>query len=348
MIVHLYGLDWKAYAERVMPALAVWLVEGKETAVSQLYEQTRCAQEERLLPQLMGRARTWQRAQAFVGQLPRNEHTRHEYKLLCSAQEFTVLSDHYMHRHPPRLHQQSDALRTVWSALVEDYCLLRFTTASPEQTAASSASPAPSETAPPQSDMTRDELVTLLQAANLQELAQEVNVATSAPAEQVGEGPREEEPLTLPHASQEEESIYISWLGNDDSDQERIGISIGRLPTTLHLRGWLAAHSVRAMALFELLACERRTMPFGYLAGEQYGAFVGYLTPGELWQLANCLRDLPPPDHQEARADYQRFLQQRGKEFRMIDEVLPAEAEAFSEAVHIAAMYGWGLICSIR
>ncbi len=348
MIVRLHGFDWIAYTRRVMPAIADWLVNGNETAVYQLYEQTSSAQEERLLPQLMGQSRTWKRAQGFVGQLPKNEHTRHEYELLCSAQEFTALSDRYMHRHPPRLHQQSEALRTLWAALVEDYCLLRFTAANPENALANESATALQETTPPESEMTRDELVTLLQAANLQELAQEISVASSAPSEQASSAINEVEPQVFSYSSQEEESVYISWLSNDNTAHERIGIGIGRLPTTLHLRGWLAAHSIRAMALFELLACERRAMPFGYQAGEQSGAFVGYLTPDELWQLAACLRDLPPPDYQEARSDYQIFLQQQHRVFRMIDEVLPAEAEAFSEAVHIAAMYGWGLICSIR
>jgi hypothetical protein len=344
MIVRLHGFDWKAYAGRVMPALADWLVNGNETDVHQLYEQTRRAQEERLLPQLIGQSRTWKRAQGFVGQLPKSEHTRHEYELLCSAQEFTALSDRYMHRHPPQLHQQSEALRILWAALVEDYCLLRFTAANPENALTSESATALQETTPPESEMTRDELVTLLHEANLQELAQEISVAAGAPSEQASSAISEVEPQVF-STSQEEESIYIAWLSNDNTTHEHIGI--GRLPTTLHLRGWLAAHSIRAMALFELLACERRAMPFGYLAGEQFGAFVGYLTPDELRQLAACLRDLPLPDPQEAHSDYQLFLQQRHRVFRMIDEVLPAEAEAFSEAVHIAAMYGWGLICSI-
>jgi hypothetical protein len=343
--VRLHGFDWKAYAGRIMPALADWLVNGDETDVCQLYKQTRSAQEERLLPQLMGQSRTWKRAKSLVEQLPRNEHTRHEYKLLCSPQEFTALSDRYTRRHPPRLHQPSDALRTLWAALVEDYCLLRFTATNPA--AVDESATALPERTPPEAEMTRDELVTLLQAANLQKLAQEVDVVAQASSEHSDNATHEAGTQIFAPTPREEENVYISWLGNDNVAHQQTGISIGRQPTTLHLRGWLAAHSVRAMALFELLACERRAMPFGYQAGEPSGAFVGYLTPDELWQLAACLRDLPPPDLEEARSDYQLFLQQP-EVFRMIDEVLPAEAEAFSEAVHIAAMYGWGLICSIR
>jgi hypothetical protein len=347
MLVRLYGFDWEKYCGHIMPALADWLMNSNETVIYQLYEQTRCAQEEHLLPQLMGQSRTWKRAQAFIKQLPKNEHTDHEYELLCSAEAFTALSDRYVHRHPPQIHQQSEALRTLWAALIEDYCLLSFTPLNSANPTASASAIEQPETTPPEAETTRDELVTLLQSANLQELAQKISIAAPAPSEQTRSTIKENDSQVLQYSSREE-NVYISWMSNDNTAYERIGIAIGRLPTTLHLRGWLAAHSIRAMALFELLACGRRAMPFGYQAGEQFGAFVGYLTPNELWQLAACLRDLPPPDLQEARSDHQLFLQEQPTVFRMIDEVLPADAEAFSEAVHVAAMYGWGLICSIR
>jgi len=127
------------------------------------------------------------------------------------------------------------------------------------------------------------------------------------------------------------------------------GVMIGRPPSILHMRGWLATISVRSMALFELLAFGRRCMPFGYRANEPFEAYIGYLTPDELWQLALCLRNVQPPNQTQAKEQYTRFRLQQAEHsamFSMIDEVLPAHAEAFLKAVRTVAPQGLGLICS--
>src|SRR5579863_156603 len=123
MVVQLHGFDWVVYSERVMPAFEQWLIEGDETAVQQLFEQTRCAHEERFLPETVQRLRVWPRARAFAQTLPRGPYSRREYHKLCSAEHFTALSDRYLYKHAPQLYQQSDALRSVWGAIVETYCL---------------------------------------------------------------------------------------------------------------------------------------------------------------------------------------------------------------------------------
>src|SRR5204863_10076092 len=81
----------------------------------------------------------------------------------------------------------------------------------------------------------------------------------------------------------------------EEAGERDEGIFIGRQPAPLHLRGWLARHSVRAMALFELLACERRALPFGHQPGDPYGSYSGYLTPEETTQLADCLHAIELP-----------------------------------------------------
>src|SRR5947209_2061123 len=128
MIVQVHGFDWAVYAERVMPAFARWLIDKDETAIYQLFERTRCALEEQFLPEPMQRLRVWPRAKAFVDALPRGPHSRREYAKLCSAEQFTILSDHYLHPHTPRLYQHSPALRTVWGAIIEEHCLPWFHT----------------------------------------------------------------------------------------------------------------------------------------------------------------------------------------------------------------------------
>ncbi|WP_151757053.1 hypothetical protein [Dictyobacter vulcani] len=134
-----------------------------------------------------------------------------------------------------------------------------------------------------------------------------------------------------------------------DDCSETSGIEIGSHPATLHLRGWLAGISVRAMALFELLACGRRRMPFGYRPGEPYEDYIGYLTPDETRQLASCLEHAQPPDPARARQDYALFrLQQRSvQNARTIDEVLPEHAASFLQIVQQATQYDLGLLCSI-
>ena len=91
MAVQLHGFDWAIYAEQVMPAFEQWLIDGDENAALQLFEQTRCAYEERFLPDPMQRLRVWTRARAFAQTLPRGPYSRREYLKLCSAEQFTAL-----------------------------------------------------------------------------------------------------------------------------------------------------------------------------------------------------------------------------------------------------------------
>ncbi|TMC15994.1 MAG: hypothetical protein E6J33_10315 [Chloroflexi bacterium] len=128
MIVQVHGFDWTIYAERVMPAFARWLIDKDETAIYQLFERTRCSLEEQFLPEPMQRLRVWRRASTFVDALPRGPHSRKEYVKLCSAEQFTILGDHYLHQHTPHLYHHSPALRTVWGAIIEEYCLPWFYT----------------------------------------------------------------------------------------------------------------------------------------------------------------------------------------------------------------------------
>jgi len=193
------------------------------------------------------------------------------------------VSDRYAHLHTPRLHQRAEALRTVWGALIEEYCL-------------------------PWQRISIDGITTVAET-----------------------GAQSEKDSDLPEIT-------------------AVGMMIGRLPTTLHLRGWLATISIRAMALFELLVCGRRSMPFGYLSGDPFGCYIGYLTSEEIRQLVLILRDVQLPDQAQAEADYQQFLMQQAAGtgvLRMIDEVLPAYAGPFVKAVQIAERQGLGLLCSI-
>src|SRR5882757_7177651 len=125
-MVRVYGFDWEAYTGLVMPAFAHWLVDGNETAIHQLYQQTRCALEEQFIPSAMQLLSTWLRAKTFVQQLPRGSHTNKEYQLLCTAEQFTTLSDSYIYHHPPQLYKNSDAIRAVWGAIVEKHCQLQL------------------------------------------------------------------------------------------------------------------------------------------------------------------------------------------------------------------------------
>src|SRR3989440_11302290 len=172
MIVQVHGFDWTIYAERVMPAFARWLIDKDETAIYQLFERTRCALEEQFLPEPMQRLRVWRRASTFVDALPRGPHSRREYVKLCSAEQFTILGDHYLHQHTPHLYQHSPALRTVWGAIIEEYCLPWFYTPDKEIGAeqVTSATGESEENA----QTVRSELVSLLHAAGLAELAREV------------------------------------------------------------------------------------------------------------------------------------------------------------------------------
>jgi hypothetical protein len=281
----------------------------------------------------MRQLRTWTRAKAFVQNLPRGSHTRQEYELLCDPIQFTLLSDRYVQAHPPQLYKDSEALRTVWGALTQQFCLPWYSSSE------SDFLPEMLEPAPLVDNyhtMARTDLISLLHSAGLSDLVKDLPQAmqTQAPAESV-----------LP------EKLFTDTLSDDNLDVANTGVVIGRPPATLHMRGWLASHSVRAMALFELLASGRRLMPFGYLPGDPYGSYIGYLTPTETEQLASLLEGLQPPEIHEAEADHQAFLRHQSIESerseRMIDEVAPTHAGAFLDAVRIAAQQQLGLICSV-
>lgn len=327
MTVRIYGFNWEIYAQRVMPAFKLWLTQGDESLIYPLYTRTRCFREEQFLPPAMYALRTWSRAQAFVQQLPQGSHTRREYEVLCSAETFTELSDSYVQKHPPQLYQNTDALRAVWGATVAEYCLSSFLF--PHLHTQTQAVP---ELHKPQgADIGHNDIISLLQSAGLHELAQQIHHQSLT---------GEEEDIDVSSEEDEEE----------ESDAPEIhGTEIGRHPAALHLRGWLATLSIRAMALFELLACGRRRLPFGYRAGEPYEDFVGYLTPDEVWQFSRCLRHVQAPSADEAQANYARFCQSStdtAQAFHMIDEILPDHADSLLAITHKAAHHGLGLLCS--
>ncbi|MGH2497601.1 MAG: hypothetical protein ACRDIV_23105 [Ktedonobacteraceae bacterium] len=354
MVVQLHALNWDVYAERVMPAFEDWLIEGDETGAQELFEQTRCAFEERFLPETVQRLRVWPRARAFAQTLPRGPYSRREYHKLCSAEHFTTLSDRYLYKHAPQLYQQSDALRSVWGAIVETFCLPWGTHSPPAQQATSdSAMQTPAQQPRSEEDVVEySELVSFLQQAGLSELAQEVSaqpaeieyfepvpIMTEEAAGQIDAA--QLAPETPPPDEEEEMEIIVAARG----------MPIGNSPNLLHMRGWLAGISVRAMALFEFLACGRRSMPFGFEAGEPFGAFIGYLTPDEVALLATCLEGASAPDQSEAEEDHITFRYQHlglPPLLRLVDEVLPTHAAGLLEAIQKASEQGYGLICSVE
>jgi len=363
MSVQVYCFDWAVYAKRIMPAFARWLIEGDEQPLYQLFTKTRCAQEEQFLPDPMQRLRLWPRAKAFVDMLPRGPHSRKEYAKLCSAEQFTPLSDRYLHHYTPHLYQNSPALRAVWGAVIETYCLPWF----PEIDAEEAFVGLAYESAIDQ-EAVRGELISLLQAAGLPELASEVSEQATGVERFEWEPADEDDEL---QASASESSIAppslpaveVASIENDTDDDYDLyadeeeesskpkGVLIGRHPNTLHLRGWLASYSVRSMALFEFLTLGRRRMPFGYEPGEPFGGYSGYLTADEVWQLASSLTEAKPPSQSEADEDYKRFCQQpteSAETFRLPDEVQPAYAADFLKVVRRAALYNVGLICSVE
>ncbi len=359
MVVQLHAFDWEVYAERVMPAFEEWLIHGNEIAVQQLFEQTRCAFEERFLPETVQRLRVWPRARAFAKTLPRGPYSRREYHKLCSAEHFTALSDRYLYKHAPQLYQQSDALRSVWGAIVETYCLPWGTHSRPEQhsTSVSAAQALAQQPQTEEDAVARSELVSLLQEVGLSELAQEIGTRPDEVArfEWVPVETEEKEEAEESAAQSEVEQIDKPPASDDEEEMEIIvaacGMLIGNQPNLLHLRGWLAGISVRAMALFEFLACGRRSMPFGFEAGEPFGAFVGYLSPDEVALLAACLEGRVAPDQSEAEEDYITFRYQYldlPSSFRLVDEVLPTHAKGLLEAIQKASLEGYGLICSVE
>jgi len=342
MVVRLHGFDWVIYAEHVMPAFASWLIDEDANAVYQLFEQTRCAREEQFLPEAMQRLRVWPRACAFLKTLPRGPHSRREYAKLCSADQFSTLNDRYMSRHAPQLYQNSDAVRSNWGAIVEEYCLSWSHAGKPEE----NTQGLQEDISEVQGEQARSELVSLLHAAGLGELAKEVD----EPDTQVERFDWEADELRddLNDVTTDD----LDALADEEEREGPVGgIEIGAHPNTLHLRGWLASIEVRAMALFEYLACGRRCMPFGYEPVEPFCAFIGYLTPDEVWQLAACLHDVKPPSQADAEEDYLNFrLQYAGTAdpTRLVDEVLPTHAAEFLQAVRSAAFHGLGLICSVE
>ena len=361
MSIKVYCFDWAVYAERIMPAFARWLIDGEESSVYNLFTKTRCAQEEQFLPDPMQRLRIWPRAKAFVDAIPRGPHSRKEYAKLCSAAQFTALSDRYLHHYTPHLYQNSVALRSLWGAILEEYCLLQFPSTSNEGEIAGMAL----ETAV-DAEAIRGELVSLLHSAGLPELAREVGEQTGIerfdwePAENEefadiddeGKAPKQlAEFASTAIDEADTEGNYDIYADEEEDAARPKGILIGRHPNTLHLRGWLAGYSVRSMALFEYLVLGRRRMPFGYEPGEPLGCYSGYLMPDEVWQLATCLRDAQPPSQSEAEDDYKRFIQQQTETqetFRLPDEVQPTYARDFLKVVRRAALYNLGLICSVE
>jgi hypothetical protein len=334
MMVHIHGFDWISYSKIVMPAFASWLLQEDMQEVHKLYLATRSAQEDQHVPEAMRSLCAWPRALEFVKLLPRGPFARSEYQKLCTAEQFLLLSDHYVYRHPPQLFRESEALRTIWGACVEHYCLPWY-----QQFQQGLTPPASffSTSSTNEVTMARNELFDLLETAGLSELAQElIELAPTHP-----QPPRE---VTIEQAADQEEE------SEDEEGDAPKGIFIGRLPTTLHLRGWLATQSLHAMVLFEYLVCGRRTLPFGSQEGDPFGSYVGYLIPDEVQHLHSCLRHTQPPNADEAKLDYAYFRQQRDKSTtstRLIDEILPAHAQEFFNAVHNAATERLGLICTI-
>jgi hypothetical protein len=368
MVVQVYGFEWDFYAERVMPAFGRWLLDGHERAVQELYEQTRCAYEEQFLPQAMQRLRAWPRALAFLQTLPRGPYSRREYQKLCSAQQYTALSDRYLYKHAPQLYQHSNALRSIWGAIIESFCL-PWTPGSSGSSgsigATRQAQQSLSESAPHAKasaaleGVARGEIISLLVEAGLSELARDVETSESIERYEwdadlpLDDLPDERQEDAVREANFESSSHAVE--ARDESDAEIIvaaqGILIGQPSNLLHLRGWLATISVRAMALFEYLACGRRLMPFGFEAGEPFGAFCGYLTPEEVWQLAACLEDIIPPEQQAAEDDFLNFRYESygiPPTFRLIDEVLPRNAADLLFAIRKASKEGLGLIASME
>ena len=359
MMTQLHGFDWEVYAKRVMPAFTSWLIEHNETTVQQFYSQTRCAREEAMMPPPMRHLQTWTRAQMFIKQLPRGPHAYREYRKLCSAEQFTLLSDRYVYHYPPRLYQDNDALRAIWGAIIEEYCLswLPFSQAQPPD-----EQPDPAILPPTNVTTIHSSPVVLPHCTDLKELAQEAQQASSSSqrddlTQNETNPPACSAPPSLTadeaaidaslEAGAEEDALLQITEASRETGPE--GISLGRHPATLHIRGWLATISVRAMALFELLACGRRSMPFGYRVHEPFESIVGYLTPDEVWQLALCLRNAQPPVPDEPEVLQQVFHQHPAGHvytFSMPDELSPSSASNLLKAVRTAASQGRGLICN--
>jgi hypothetical protein len=377
MDIYISGFDWKVYSEEVMPAFERWLIDGDDKDIYRLFATTRCALEEQYLPAQMQHLRTWVRAKAFVEKLPHGPHSRKEYAKLCSAQAFTVMSDRLVHHYTPHLYQNSEAVRTIWGAIIEDACLPWLY--EDEQDAKDQGIYALIN------DMDRDvnageegasmqqEVAALLKHVGLDDIAGEM--PDNARAAAIADSDMGDEsmavsnitPLTPINPSAAASSSLSTadelerLLNRDpytDEDGEEIelahGIALGQQQNALCLRGWLAGIDTRAMALFEYLACNRRLMPFGTDANVPYGSYCGYLTPEETRQLAEMLRGIKPCSQELADVDYQRFCEEQlalattCEPARLIDEVLPSHCREFLDAVQRAALQGLGLMCSME
>lgn len=372
MVVQVHGFNWEAYATGIMPAFEQWLVQRNEHTVYGLFKETRCAREEACIPISLQGARIWPRAKVFAETLPLGPYSRREYQKLCSADQFTALSDRYMYKHAPQLYQTPEAIRTMWGALIETYCLPWSQREQTPSTAQQATRPNETELAPfSMAQVERSEVLALLSTAGLGDLTREIDEQmrlTTEQLQQEGSSPEPEtQPLPSPHALWPTDEADMPCHGQtlDKMAQEAEGqaqefeectqcmpggVVIGTPPNTLQLRGWLAGISVRALALFEYLACGRRSMPFGYEPSEPYGVFIGYLTPDEVWKLSACLRGVSDPAQAEAEADYLRFRYQHPglpESARLVDEIVPFYAAEFHGAVDLAAAQGLGLICSM-
>lgn len=363
MVVQVHGFNWEAYAEHIMPAFERWLLHRDEGEIYHLFRETRCAREEAFIPAPLQRARIWPRAKVFAETLPLGPYSRREYQKLCSAEQFTSLSDSYMYRHAPQLYQSPEAIRAVWGALIETYCLPwsqdDYGRASPDT--GTKHTHKEESSIPPTPHVEQSEVLALLREAGLGELAHKINeqvrLTTERLHQQEGHEDPETQPLTAERTPWQTGEIDLAHEDEEDEEIEEYtqpmpgGISIGTHPNTLQLRGWLAGLSIRALVLFEYLACGRRNMPFGYEPSEPYGVFIGYLTPAEVWVLGSLLRGVKDPEQTEAEADYLRFRYQHPSQpddARLVDEILPFHATDFHQAVDMAAAQGLGLICSVE
>jgi hypothetical protein len=271
-----------------------------------------------------------------------------------------------MYRHAPQLYQNPEPIRALWGALIETYCLpwSHVTRHSAQKPAELEVEAEDDEGFSPlaSAQVERSEVLALLHEAGLSELAHEINEQVKLSTERSHEEEGKVEPSTQPLTTEQTPwpTGEINLIHKQEDEDEAIeeytrpmpgGIALGTHPNTLQLRGWLAGISIRALVLFEYLACGRRCMPFGYEPSEPYGVFIGYLTAEEVWRLGTCLRDVKDPDQTEAEADYLRFRYQHPgipESYRLVDEILPSHAADFHRAVDAAAAQGLGLICSIE
>jgi hypothetical protein len=379
MDIYISGFDWTAYSEEVMPAFERWFLDGDERDIYRLFATTRCALEEQYLPVQMQHARTWVRAKAFVAKLPRGPHSRKEYAKLCSARAFTAFSDRFVQNYTPHLYQNSEAIRTIWGAIIEDHCLpwlYEDEEAATDQTVYALISDMNIDgdmaaNANEEGQSMQQEVAALLKDVGLDDVADEMS-AIDGIADIADPGVEEGlaaniSPLTprnaniatsttTSHTVDPEELLKRDPYTDEEGEELELvkGIALGQQPNMLCLRGWLAGIDVRAMALFEYLACKRRRMPFGSDADAPYGTYCGYLMPEETRQLASALRGIKPCSQTLADADYKRFCEEQialaatYEAAQLIDEVLPSHSREFLDAVRRAALQGLGLMCSME